>query len=1042
MYQRKLTCLAILAMLLVTLSAPLTSQVSALVISDPSDWYKKSNGVLYTDTYSLYPYAAKSLDIGFSKFGEFINAVDKVGLQYGGYDQYGTYDQSTGTTRDPFANELVTQELWVNGWLANITYRNRIFLGTPLKAFRNVWAFALYSDGITAGGNWTTVPAPTVGIGGRQTNKLATTQPIQVLYNGPREFIAMVTTTIYDHEVVETGQLTWPVLDVVFTIIENKVKKEVIVYKELKLRLETKYLEGLVDVQFSNRGEWDLGPSSGTHKLQSYPHFEQHVTNTSYGSLWHTKDYILRDTYDKWTGDGSTKNFTTTCAVLDESYPSEGITSPHKNLVPLTDHVFVSGTYMIPGMDKDYLVTYWPNGTARIDFITAPGAGAKIEIYYKNYMQVFKHEYSLAQLISADAPVAGSVVGYAAFWPTVSDYTVDGWDRRLKSLLGVAEPEMNSEPSIPFVTGEWDVTLDIGEQWRGVTVYGVCDYHDAKDPQFGGAFVTDREERYQLDEVFQPWDLYSAVEKKTTRWLQWSNSASSVTLEHTPVVNVPDEEWDKYCVFAERVEKPDGTLLHRRADDPISGGSKDYTFTYNSATGVATLSGLPSQNCKILYSTAQNWWSSKSWSATLVSQTNASYAPGAPVTLYSQDWAPSGWTDPLGATWNAMLDDLSITFNNTDTAPNGTATFAFTIHNNFNNFKVFKEETAFLRTPAYTYPRLTDTDNNVTATVNLLRAVYTIKAPSSFGIDKEITDIHVDWFHPDLEISGTISTNSTNYNATVSVTIAGESGYPDYSSPYLYEEHVSGRYEWIEVGRDAASVDSVGAALVSAAFKNKQVEIGMAGVDMYDTLIPNQIPWVMRKFGTGNVFSDYFYTDGTMRAAIKDDWCTTWPISSSNMIFIGGAEPWVNLGAYYLNDFTDAKSDFPGTFTGPYGSPYAGKIFAVPCWSKLLSDHIYASSNTVGYAVISTYKDINGTVGLSIYGHWGRDTYYACKWFHDDGIYEFQTFPAHATSVILKITYTSTAEGYKPTSYSVVEVLGTISETLVESVKGGIHPDP
>jgi len=44
----------------------------------------------------------------------------------------------------------------------------------------------------------------------------------------------------------------------------------------------------------------------------------------------------------------------------------------------------------------------------------------------------------------------------------------------------------------------------------------------------------------------------------------------------------------------------------------------------------------------------------------------------------------------------------------------------------------------------------------------------------------------------------------------------------------------------------------------------------------------------------------------------------------------------------------------------------------------------------------------------------------------------------------LQINYHSTSEGYKPTAYKVVEVLGTISETTVydgKIVKGGIH-DP
>lgn len=94
--------------------------------------------------------------------------------------------------------------------------------------------------------------------------------------------------------------------------------------------------------------------------------------------------------------------------------------------------------------------------------------------------------------------------------------------------------------------------------------------------------------------------------------------------------------------------------------------------------------------------------------------------------------------------------------------------------------------------------------------------------------------------------------------------------------------------------------------------------------------------------------------------------------------------------------------------------------------------------------MISTYKDINGTVLFLVWGYNGIDTFYVSKWFHEEGIYQLQEAPDGLTSIIVKIVYESTSEGYKPKSYSVVECLGTISETLwvhgIET-KGGFH-DP
>lgn len=87
--------------------------------ADAASWYTTVEGVLDTDTYALYPYQKKSLTIGFSQFGEMINALpgQRVGLQYG--------------DRDPFAPPAgnsepasIPQRKWFSGWHINITYRH------------------------------------------------------------------------------------------------------------------------------------------------------------------------------------------------------------------------------------------------------------------------------------------------------------------------------------------------------------------------------------------------------------------------------------------------------------------------------------------------------------------------------------------------------------------------------------------------------------------------------------------------------------------------------------------------------------------------------------------------------------------------------------------------------------------------------------------------------------------------------------------------------------------------------------------------------
>jgi hypothetical protein len=253
-------------------------------------------------------------------------------------------------------------------------------------------------------------------------------------------------------------------------------------------------------------------------------------------------------------------------------------------------------------------------------------------------------------------------------------------------------------------------------------------------------------------------------------------------------------------------------------------------------------------------------------------------------------------------------------------------------------------------------------------------------------------------------------------------------------------------YEWVTVGRDAHSVDSVGSALVAEAFDSyKNVGIGTGGMDMKGQTYTLGIPYLLAKFGTGDTFQNYFATPDTtqpgQRLSLVDDWCTKWPVASSDIIAVGG--PLANQITNYFNEFTNAF------YSAPWFTPYAGwsgKIAAPTCWNK----NAYANSggeNGTGYATVQTYLDINGTVGFVVWGVDGRDTYYGSVWLHGDdargilpGIHQLQDAPKCLTSIVIKIDYYDN----KHPTFSIVECLGTISETQwvhYGEIKGGIH-DP
>jgi hypothetical protein len=481
-------------------------------------------------------------------------------------------------------------------------------------------------------------------------------------------------------------------------------------------------------------------------------------------------------------------------------------------------------------------------------------------------------------------------------------------------------------------------------------------------------------------------------------------------------------KWGTYCNFTERVLLlPDGTLWKRGTQYDLNDMDDDGAYdSIKLKTSVAS-----GKTLKILYSTETYWESADPVEFTFFAENNNTLS----------DDNSTSWTDPLGITHTADINNIRITAE-TDATEDFEETLNFTVYGWETDFKVFKGST-YACSWDYYEPTIEEGDY-ATVTLEFLDIHWLITAP-------EYKDVHVWELGFEATVEVTVSYNATEdvMNITAVVTLAPPEDYANID--VLYAESIPGRYEWGIVGRDADSVDSAGLSMVSAALKNKQVEYGLAGADMYASEPYNQMPYVMHKFGTGNTKADYYYSGTDYRTALRDDWCYAGtvvgdevPVASSNMIGVGG--PLANLLAYYGNDFAQAIYGL-NQFTDY--TAWEEAIIPLTCWSTTKTQ-TYRSTNTTGYAVISTYKDINGTVLFLVWGHWGRDTYYASKWFHEEGIYQLQQAPRGLTAIILKITFESTTEGYKPTGYSIVECLGTISETKWthgSEIKGGIH-DP
>jgi hypothetical protein len=1046
--------MAILTATIIAVSFLASALVLRVNAADPTYWYYGKSGVLDSDYYSLYPFEKNSLTIGFSKFGELVNPYTGNGLNYSG--------------RDPFANEGVTSTYWVQGWFLDARYNLRT------NGSQHLWAFATYADMISKEGDWRNLATNPTGspYGGRKTSGIASTENITILYDGPRRFIAQCVT----HLNGTLEDLNYRVLDVIFTINFDKVKKQIIIYKDIKLTIDDKILDGPVDVQFSNRGEWDLGPSPD---WKSYAHFYHQNFSTCYGADWHLSKNITREyRYYNTSWQGLTNldlngNVTHTDYKLPVVWRSEHIRS---------------GTQWLRA-GEHYIMNY---NTGVITFTPPLLNNTVLEIFFKLYKDVDRngdndalpHLYDVAQIISRDK----NVVGYSAFWPTLSDYTVDGWDKYLQSLIVVNEADMQpvpSEPDIPFVIGEWDFMLDYdnettpwwGPQFRGVTVYGIVNYHDAQDLQMTPAIsdTLDTEVKYQLDEVFNPWDLKQAVHKDTWRWVEFHNVTTieynaaqtgtplAITLENSPVYL--SSVWEQYCEESEKV---------------MWGGALKYptrsiyaTYHYEltvGGTGVGTIT-IPATKVpaagteiKILYSTytADDFYAggSATGAFTLVVNGTTNFYNSTALNFTNVGSPTASTTDVFGATHTFGWDWTHLEQVNNNTMTNQSLALSGQLAFNVSEIKDFKEDTSFIDFlklgsgyDSGWQKYAANTTEGTLLNLTRLSLNWTITPPST----PNKLDLHIDsaYITYGYMINMTYWKNTTAWSFTAAY---------QYTVTALISEHIPGRWEWTVLGRDAATSDSLGAALDTAAFKNKQIEIGNAGEDMmFQEWGVQSIPWVMNAFGsTPGTRTDYKWaTDPTTpgkRSALKDDWCHTWAVASSNMIGVGG--PLANMFAYYYNDFTDAfyglNVDWLGEAFTPY-APWQGKIIAASCWNvssiNEAGQHVthggnaYASNGELGYATITTYKDINGTVGFLIWGLGPRDTYYASRFFHEEIIYELQRFPLCATSIIIEIDYDDTLH---PT-FTIVEVLGTISETMVydslyrspctSPYKGGIH-DP
>ncbi|HDJ22179.1 MAG TPA: hypothetical protein ENF19_03135, partial [Candidatus Bathyarchaeota archaeon] len=594
--------------------------------------YWLDQGVLHNDTYFLYPWEKESIRIGFSKYGEMINYPEGVGLRLGDVDA--------------FANNMVPVKDWCSGWIMDIHYTQGGYL-------RNVWAYALFSDRTVEGvdGPWQNMqktkdasdPGDTPG--GRRTNGYAESEPIRLIYDGPRMAIYLLNTTIYDKDKAQDGV---PLVSLTIQLVFNKVKKYVLEIKDIK-RVDNNKMDGPFQIEFSQRTQWDLGLSSAP---RSYAEFYDNLTTVYYKHpFYHNGRDGVPAYYDL-------------CQIISQPqdpeeeplvgfaafWPpliSKWVTETY-NVRRLSDDVDVPSllstmeTYehlaQLP-TSADDLVDPWIvydelTGEIIILLPKKPVAYPRGNGEWETAPWLFRQEPNgeFAKLLREKPGVPGQWWWDADFGPygavrikpfqwgwgdlfkVVYKRVMKGHTNKTSTALDCMEPEfepgeevltygMYSEPETPYVFAEWDFDLDLDHpensthQFRCVSVYGLTKLHDGVDPEMpegspAGEFRIDSEVQYLLDGVFNPLDLRTAAHKDTFRWCQKGMATSTIVLE--------SHLYDKYgnrrdCLEeAHRVWVPDKwgeycsdsekVILYTSSGPRLLKRDVDYTISGNTIT--------------------------------------------------------------------------------------------------------------------------------------------------------------------------------------------------------------------------------------------------------------------------------------------------------------------------------------------------------------------------------------------------------------------------------------------------------------------------
>jgi hypothetical protein len=859
-----------------------------------------------------------------------------------------------------------------------------------------------------------------------------------------------------------------------------------------------------MQVEFSERGQWDMERAS--HPL-SYAHWFVNQTTKYDKDIF----YNGSETYYTEAKDAGYD----VVQVISKSMPYVGWGAfwPNTtvNYVEAFDVTTVQTRLSTLSTANDYYQSsLWPTGYhfgRRYEILKTPITYPRGEGHWSNEPMVFVNNAVKTRGTHYDwtyNETSGNwgITFYPAYAPVSADYIRIVY----KSTQGVLQSDMSPaphEPATPYVIGEWAFDLTWANttrstnQFRAITAYGVTDIHDADDADKHGVHpdpargqdaynILDREVKYQLDELFNPWDLSDSVHKQDDRWL-YENTLTSAASYIALTQGLDDRIWNN---------KTSGTWSGYKLQYSGAGSLADWvnaledgtTYTAHSKNWALLLNANQSGYARVRITpegfgqsgtyrfgnlTEISFWYKKIVAGTygpdmFVKLSNGSSSSWVNIQMYNNPVNnPTGWAKVDLSNIDTYTDqsttDLAFWYDSdswtkgTSGPMNGISSGAGTAKHSFDFYKTYLANyyvTDIVVELGYNLVGSTvakylidDIDvGYLTGAGNIRQErVYNMEEDKLIPSDwdkycsssekvlingtlwarygyqdldptKDTSGLHRDYYTIDF-------TNGTiwfwRYNAVSQVyqritLAAGTRVKVLYST---IEFATIGRYEWNVVGTVSAAIDSAGASMVTSAFEEwKAIEVYNSAMELKDASFGPNSPYILREQGVADRSRSH-YRDTLNRLHLKDDWCTTYPVSSSNIIVVGG--PSANGLAEYFNDYTSAflvKSDVSTSDLTGNG------IYAPGCWNKTRA-YYGGASLAGGYAVISTYKDLNGTIGFIVWGYNGDDTFYATYALRHGLIAYLQYLQPGVTTIIVKITYTT----HTPT-ISIVETLGIFTE--------------